>query len=29
MSKVISKNKIANFDYEIVEKYVCGVSLLG
>lgn len=29
MSKLISKNKIANFDYEIIEKYVCGMSLLG
>ncbi|MGL5733021.1 MAG: SsrA-binding protein SmpB [Metamycoplasmataceae bacterium] len=29
MSKIISKNKIAKFDYEIVEKYVCGIVLLG
>ncbi|MGL5204885.1 MAG: SsrA-binding protein SmpB [Metamycoplasmataceae bacterium] len=29
MSKIISKNKIAKFDYEIVEKYVCGIVLSG
>ncbi|MGZ9413766.1 SsrA-binding protein [Mycoplasma sp. 480] len=27
--KIIQKNKIANFNYEIYEKYECGISLLG
>ncbi|MBN3534361.1 SsrA-binding protein [Mycoplasma procyoni] len=27
--KIITKNKIANFDYEILDKYECGISLMG
>ena len=29
MPKIISKNKVAFFNYEIIEKYICGISLLG
>ncbi|UWD33988.1 SsrA-binding protein [Mesomycoplasma molare] len=27
--KIIQKNKIANFNYELFEKYECGISLQG
>ncbi|WGI36892.1 SsrA-binding protein [Mesomycoplasma lagogenitalium] len=29
MPKLIQKNKIVNFDYQIIEKYECGISLMG